>query len=44
MPTAVDTTILALEYDAWPHFVRKVVVATTLGSLVTLTVLIVLLR
>lgn len=44
MPTAVNTTILALEYDAWPHFVRKVVVATTLGSLVTLTVLIVLLR
>ncbi len=44
MPTAVDTTILALEYDAWPHVVSKVVGATTLGSLVTLTALIVLLR
>jgi hypothetical protein len=44
MPTAVNTTILALEFDSWPHFVSNVVVATTIGSLVTLTVLIMFLR
>jgi predicted permease len=44
MPTAVNTTILALEFDTWPHFVSNVVVATTFGSLITLTVLVVFLR
>ncbi|HEX6289494.1 MAG TPA: AEC family transporter [Herpetosiphonaceae bacterium] len=44
MPTAVNTTILALEFDTWPHFVSNVVVATTIGSLLTLTVLVVFLR
>jgi hypothetical protein len=44
MPTAVNTTILALEFDTWPQFVSDVVVATTLGSLLTLTLLIVFLR
>lgn len=44
MPTAVNTTILALEFDTWPDFVSNVVVATTIGSLVTLTVLIGFLR
>jgi predicted permease len=44
MPTAVNTTILALEFDTWPQFVSDVVVATTLGSLLTLTFLIVFLR
>jgi predicted permease len=44
MPTAVNTTILALEFDAWPQFVSNVVVLTTLGSLVTLTLLFSVLR
>jgi hypothetical protein len=44
MPTAVNTTILALEFDTWPQFVSNVVVAMTLGSLVTLTLLIALFR
>lgn len=44
MPTAVNTTILALEFDTWPQFVSNVVVVTTIGSLLTLTVLIAFLR
>lgn len=44
MPTAVNMTILALEFDAWPEFVSNVVIVTTLASLVTLTVLIAVLR
>lgn len=44
MPTAVNMTILALEFDAWPEFVSNVVVVTTLASLITLTLLIVWLR
>jgi malate permease and related proteins len=44
MPTAVNTTILALEVDTWPDFVSNVVVATTLASLLTLTLLIGFLR
>jgi predicted permease len=40
MPTAVVTTIIALEYDAEPAFVTSVVVATTALSPFTLTVLI----
>src|SRR5689334_21267673 len=37
MPTAVVTTIIALEYDAEPAFVTSVVVATTALSPFTLT-------
>lgn len=44
MPTAVNTTILALEFDTWPHFVSNVVVATTVMSLLTLTILLAFLR
>jgi predicted permease len=44
MPTAVNMIIVALEFDAWPEFVSNGVVATTLGSLVSLAVLIALLR
>lgn len=43
MPTAVNMTIMALEFGAWPDFVGSGVVATTLASLVTLSVLLVLL-
>jgi hypothetical protein len=44
MPTAVNMIILALEFDAWPEFVSNGVVMTTLGSLVSLTFLIAVLR
>ncbi len=44
MPTAVNMIVLALEFDAWPEFVGNGVVATTLGSLVSLTILIAFLR
>ena len=44
MPTAVNMIVLALEFDAWPEFVSNGVVLTTLGSLVSLTVLIAALR
>ena len=44
MPTAVNMIILALEFDTWPEFVSNGVVITTLGSLVSLTFLIALLR
>jgi len=44
MPTAVNTTILALEFDTWLQFVSNVVVTTMFGSLVTLTLLIALFR
>lgn len=44
MPTAVNMTVLALEFDAWPEFVSSGVIATTLGSLVTLTLLIAAVR
>ena len=40
MPTAVVTTIIALEYDAEPAFVTSVVVATTALSPFTVTLLI----
>ena len=40
MPTAVVTTVLALEFEVDPTFVTSVVVATTLLSPLTLTVLI----
>jgi predicted permease len=40
MPTAVVTTILAVEYDVWPAFVTSVVLMATILSPLTLTVLI----
>jgi predicted permease len=40
MPTAVVTTILALEYDVAPNFVTSVVALSTLLSPLTVTVLI----
>lgn len=39
MPTAVMATIVAVEFDARPQLVTGIVFASTLGSLVTLTVL-----
>ena len=44
MPTAVNTTILAAQYDAKPGLVTQAVVASSLVSLVTLTTLLLLLR
>ena len=40
MPTAVVTTILALEFNVAPNFVTSVVCVTTLLSPITLTLLI----
>jgi predicted permease len=40
MPTAVMTTILALEFDALPQFVTSVVCIATLLSPLTVTLLI----
>jgi predicted permease len=39
MPTAVNTLILATEFETRPQFVTKVIVGTTLFSMVTLTLL-----
>jgi malate permease and related proteins len=44
MPTAVNMIVLAVEFDAWPEFVSNGVVVTTLGSLISLTILIALFR
>jgi predicted permease len=44
MPTAVNMIVLAVEFEAWPEFVSNGVVITTLGSLVSLTLLIAALR
>jgi hypothetical protein len=44
MPTAVNMIVVAIEFDAWPEFVSNGVVLTTLGSLVSLTLLIAVLR
>lgn len=44
MPTAVNMVVVAIEFDAWPEFVSNGVVVTTLGSLVSLTILIALFR
>ncbi len=44
MPTAVFTTILATEFKAEPRFVTSAVIASTLLSLVTLTLLITLVQ
>jgi predicted permease len=44
MPTAVNMIVLAVEFDAWPEFVSNGVVLTTIGSLLSLTLLIAVLR
>jgi predicted permease len=44
MPTAVIATILATEFKALPSFVTRIVVTSTLASMLTLTVLISLVR
>ena len=44
MPTAVMATVLATEYDAAPQFTAGVVLMSTLGSLITVTVVITLLK
>jgi predicted permease len=44
MPAAVITTILATEFKAHPAFVTRIVVTSTLASMLTLTVLIDLVR
>jgi malate permease and related proteins len=44
MPSAVITTILALEFDIAPAFVTSVVVVTTLASPFTVSVVIALLQ
>ena len=44
MPAAVMTTILATEFRAQPGFVTRVVVTSTLASIVTLTVLLALVK
>ena len=44
MPTAVVATILATEFNAMPAFVTRIVVVTTLASMLTLTLLITLVR
>jgi malate permease and related proteins len=44
MPTAVNMIVLAVEFEAWPEFVSSGVVATTLGSLISLTILIAIFR
>lgn len=44
MPTAVNMVLYSLEFGARPRFVAGVVVASTIASLVTLTVLVGLMR
>lgn len=44
MPTAVMATIVAVEFDARPKLVTGIVFVSTLGSLVTLTVLLSILK
>ena len=44
MPSAVVTTILALEYGVMPSFVTSVVLASTLLSPITVTLLIAFLK
>ena len=44
MPTAVNMIVLAVEFDAWPEFVSNGVVLTTIGSLISLTLLIAVFR
>mgnify|MGYP003341964378 CR=1 FL=1 len=44
MPTAVVATIMATEFGAVPTFVTRIVVTSTLLSMLTLTVLIAIVR
>ncbi len=44
MPTAVTATIVAIEFDSRPEFVTSVVLLSTIGSVLSLTVLIGMLR
>jgi predicted permease len=44
MPTAVNVTILAREFNVKPQFVTSVVVVSTIASVVTLTVLLTVVR
>jgi len=44
MPTAVVTTIIATEFRTHPEFVTRVVVTSTIASMLTLTLLIALVR
>lgn len=44
MPTAVMATVLATEYDAAPQFTAGVVLVSTLGSLITVTIVLTLLQ
>lgn len=44
MPTAVMATIVAVEFDARPKLVTGIVFASTLGSIVTLTILLGILK
>lgn len=44
MPTAVGATVIASEFNARPAFVSSAVLATTLGSFLTLAVILSLLR
>jgi predicted permease len=44
MPTAVNTTIIALEFNSRPNLVVGTVVASSLVSVVTLTLLLGLMR
>lgn len=43
MPTAVNMTILAIEFDVRPRFVSSVVVVSTVASVLSLTLILVLL-
>ena len=43
MPTAVNMTILAIEFDVRPRFVNSVVVVSTVASVLSLTLILVLL-
>jgi malate permease and related proteins len=42
MPTAVNSSIIAIEFDARPDFVTSVVLVSTLGSMITLVLLLLL--
>ncbi|MCI0475258.1 MAG: AEC family transporter [Anaerolineales bacterium] len=44
MPTAVMATIVAVEFDARPKLVTGIVFASTLGSIITLTILLGILK
>jgi predicted permease len=43
MPTAVNVTILALEFDVRPRFVSSVVAVSTVASVLSLTLILALL-